>query len=433
MPLMGSTARIVITGRGALCASGLDPDSILDSILEGTSSIRAITAWESSSWPCRTAGVITARTRDLLNDRKLLKLIKPSDVYGIYAAEQALEAANISAFRNSLQVEQAEAFADQFAIFVGSSGPGYNTQYDFFDLIEESQSAMKSFGEKLGESVNPMWLLRNLPNNVLCHVGIRNNLKGTNGCITDHSTSGSLALIEAFEALRIGDADRAVAIGHEAPVEPQTVLYYQSLGLLAPEQLLPFDRQRQGSILGDGAAALVLETEQAAAERRAPILGEILGKGMSCEATGLLPIRADGDGVVRAIRLAMQQANLEPEQIGMVVCHGNGTPASDHSEGLALRSVFGAHCPPITSFKWAFGHLIAASGSIDAVLCLEALKRGVVPRIGSLQELDPALADLPLATEHQQPRSDIGLVLSRGFGGRDAAIIIKASDQATAQ
>lgn len=430
---MAAPARIVITGRGALCAAGLDADSILDSLLEGTSSIRAINAWESSSWPCRTAGVISARTRDLLNDRKLLKLIKTSDVYGIYAAEQALESASINTFRSSLEAERAEAFADRFAIYVGTTGPGYNTQYDFFDLIEKSQGAMKVFGKKLGESVNPMWLLRNLPNNVLCHVGIRNNLKGVNGCITDHSTSGSLALIEAYEALRIGDADRAVVIGHDAPVEPQMVLYYQSLGLLAPEQLLPFDRQRQGSILGDGAAALVLETEQAATERGAPVLGEILGKGISCEATGLLPIRPDGDGVVRAIRLALQQANLEPGQIGMVVCHGNGTPASDHSEGLALRTVFGADCPPITSFKWAFGHLIAASGSIDAVLCLKALQRGVVPRIGSLTELDPALADLPIASENQQPRGSVGLVLSRGFGGRDAAIIIKAPDQASPQ
>ncbi len=424
---MATPARIVITGRGALCAAGLDADAILDSILEGRSSISAINAWESSSWPCRTAGMITARTRDLLNDRKLLKLIKASDVYGIYAAEQALESANINAFRSFLPAEQAETFADQFAIFVGTSGPGYNTQYDFFDLIEELQGEMNHFGEKLGESVNPMWLLRNLPNNVLCHVGIRNNLKGANGCITDHSTSGSLALIEAYEALRIGDAERAVAIGHEAPVEPQTVLYYRSLGLLAPEQLLPFDRQRQGSILGDGAAALVLETEQAAAERRVPILGEILGKGISCEATGLLPIRPDGDGVVRAIRLALHQANLEPGQIGMVVCHGNGTPASDHSEGLALRTVFGTDCPPITSFKWAFGHLIAASGSIDTVLALTALERGIVPGIASLKTVDPALQDLPIATAAMQPVADTALILSRGFGGQNTALIIKGN------
>jgi 3-oxoacyl-(acyl-carrier-protein) synthase len=114
----------------------------------------------------------------------------------------------------------------------------------------------------------------------------------------------------------------------------------------------------------------------------------------------------------------------------MVVCHGNGTTASDLSEGLALRSIFGANCPPITSFKWAFGHLIAASGSIDAVLCLLALQRGVVPGIGCLNELEPALTDLPFAIGHQEPRNNIGIVLCRGFGGRNTAIIIKASDQA---
>lgn len=422
---MSSAPTVVVTGLGAICASGVDPDGIVQSILDGTVSITANRDWETDAWPCRSAGLINTPLKELIKDRKLLKLIKKTDAVGIYAAEQALQAAAVPQHQESLATEDSERFADRFAVIVGTGGSGYYTQYDFFGLIEESQHQLPIFGQKLGEHVNPMWLLRNLPNNVLCHVGIRNNLKGSNGCITDHSTSGSLAVIEAFEALRIGDADRAVAIGHESPVEPQTVLYYQSLGLLAEAELKPFDARRSGSILGDGAAALVLETEAAAQGRGAAVQAVILGKGCCSEATGLLPIRSDGDGVARAIRQALQQAGLEPGQIGMVVCHGNGTRASDQSEGMAIRAVFGTDSPPITSFKWAFGHLLAASGSIDTVLAIKALQRGIVPAIASLDQLDPSLEGLPFASAPMTPRSPTALVLSRGFGGRNTALIVR--------
>lgn len=422
---MSTTKRIVVTGLGALCASGNSPDAIFESIREEKVSIVENQDWDTTAWPCRYAGLIKASEKELIKDRKLLKLIKKTDVFGIYAGEQALESAAVNAYQQTLSSQEGEKFADNFGIYVGTGGSGYYTQYDYFSLIDEAQGELPAFGQKLSEQINPMWLLRNLPNNVLCHVGIRNNLKGTNGCITDHSTSGSLALIEAYEALKIGDADRALAIGHEASVEPQTVLYYRSLGLLAETCLTPFDVRRTGSILGDGAAALVLETEAAAQARGASIRAEILGQGCTSEATGLLPIREDGDGVVRAVQLALQRARLKPEQIGMIVCHGNGTPASDRSEGLAIRTVFGSASPPITSFKWAFGHLLAASGSMDAVLAIRALEQGIVPRIASLTQLDPALEGLPIATTALRPRSNTALVLSRGFGGRNTALIVQ--------
>jgi 3-oxoacyl-[acyl-carrier-protein] synthase-1 len=410
---------------GAICASGRNPDSIFDAILNRESSIAEHDRWDTRHWPCRSAGVIDAPEKELVKDRKLLKLIKKTDVFGIYAGEQALQDASVHDYQQSLDQQEAEQFADRFGIYVGTEGSGYYTQYDYFGLIHDAHGDLQLFGKKLDEKINPMWLLRNLPNNVLCHVGIRNNLKGANGCITDHSTSGAQALIEADAALRIGDADRAVAIGHDSAVEPQRVLYYHSLGLLADVDLKPFDVRRAGSILGEGAAALVLETEEAALARGARIHAEILGKGCSCEASGLLPIREDGDGLARAIQLALEQAELDAHQIGMVVCHGNGTTSSDRSEGAALRTIFGSASPPITGFKWAFGHLLAASGSIDAVLAIKALQRGTVPPIAPLEQLDPALEGLPIATEVVEPRSDTALVLSRGFGGRNTALVIR--------
>jgi 3-oxoacyl-[acyl-carrier-protein] synthase-1 len=422
---MSPEHNIAITGLSAICASGNNPGEIFDSLLKGEVAISEIQGWDIERWPCRAGGVIGLTPRQLIDDRKLLKLIKKTDMIGIYAAEQALQSAGISGYRTTLDGSAEESFAERFGVYAGTSAGHYDTQYDFLPLIEEAKRSLQVFGEKLSESVSPMWLLRNLPNNVVCHVGIRNNLKGANACITNHGTSGSLAIIEAFEGLRIGDADRAVAVGHEAPVEAQTILYYQKAGLLTEASLTPFDAHRSGSLLGEGGAALVLETEQAAAERSAPIHGTILGKGCSSEAQGLLPVRLDGDGIVRAIHLALEQAGLEARQIGMIVCHGNGTKTSDHSEGVAIRTVFGAGTPPITCFKWAFGHPLSASGSIDTVLALTALERGIVPGIASLKAVDPALQDLRIATTAMQPVADTALILSRGFGGQNTALIVR--------
>jgi 3-oxoacyl-[acyl-carrier-protein] synthase-1 len=191
--------------------------------------------------------------------------------------------------------------------------------------------------------------------------------------------------------------------------------------------LRPFDVGRSGSAMGEGAAALVVETERAAAARGAPVLGEILGSGCASEAEGLLPIRDDGDGLARAIALALEDSGLRAADVGMIVAHGNGTRQGDVSEARALREIFGAAAPPVTAFKWAFGHLLAASGIIEAVLALAALRERTVPGIAALQRLDPACAGLAVSTSAQTPRSDVALVLSRGFGGTNAALAVRAA------
>jgi 3-oxoacyl-[acyl-carrier-protein] synthase-1 len=285
---------------------------------------------------------------------------------------------------------------------------------------------LPSFGRELEGTVNPMWLLRSLPNNVLCHIGIRYGLKGANACVTNHAVSGMLAIIEARAALAAGEADRAVAVGHDSPIEPQNVLCYQRLGVLATDTLRPFDERRSGSLFGEGAAALMLETEDAAANRGATIFAEITGSGYAGEAEGLVGIREDGDGVERAIGLALDDAGLQPAEVGMIVAHGNGTPRSDASEAHAIRRVFGAAPPPITAFKWAFGHLIAASGILETVIALAALRARVVPGIATLRRLDGAFAELPISTGAQASLSDVALVLCRGFAGTNAALAVRA-------
>ncbi|MBE2241365.1 MAG: 3-oxoacyl-ACP synthase, partial [Burkholderiaceae bacterium] len=420
--------RIVVTGSGAVCAAGMSPAEILATVLEGRSAIGPVTQWDTTGWPVRDAGEVpNFNPRALVEDRKLHKLIRRTDLFGLYAAGRAIEASGLLAHRATLDEAAAASFSDASGVYVGSGGGNYQNQYDYLPLLTEANGELKAFGEKLLDTVNPMWLLRTLPNNVLGHIGIRHGLKGPNACITNHSIGGLLAAIEAMQALRNGECDRAAAVGHDAPIEPQMMLYYERVGLVAREALRPFDVRHDGSQFGEGAAALVLETEASAAARGAAVLGEVLGGGAVCEAEGLLAIRDDGDGVIRSIEAALADAGLQPADIGMIVAHGNGTPASDRSEAAALRHVFGAAMPPVAAFKWAFGHLIAGAGILDAVLAIEALRQRCVPGTANFETLDPQCAGLPVSRAAQTPRSDIALVIGRGFAGTDAALIVRAA------
>jgi len=422
------SARVVITGSGAVCAAGLQPADILASVRAGTSSLRPIEQWDTTTWPTQVAGEIPGfNARTMVDDRKLHKLIRRTDLVGLYAAGRALDQSGLVAYRDALPPAQAALYSDRSGVIVGSGGGNFQNQYDFFPLMSETKGDLAAFGRELANVVNPMWLLRTLPNNVLGHIGIKYGLKGTNACITNHSVGGLLAVIESLEALRNAEADRVVAVGHETPIEPQMVLYYHDVGLLASDTLRPFDAERDGSQFGEGAGALVLETEASARERGAHVLGEVLGGGYATEAEGLLAIREDGDGPARAIEQALADAGLVPRDIGMIVAHANGTRSSDASEAAAIRRVFGAAMPPVTGFKWAFGHLIAAAGILEAAVALEALKANVVPGIGTLRTLDPACEGLAVSAQAQVPRSDVALVLCRGFASTNAAVIVRAA------
>jgi 3-oxoacyl-[acyl-carrier-protein] synthase-1 len=424
---MAVTPRVLVTGTGAVCGAGRSPDEILDAVQAGRSAIAPIRQWDTTGWPVRVAAEIADyNPNTLVEDRKLHKLIRRTDLLGLYAAGRAMEGSGFVGYRETLDPDAATAANDRMGVYVGSGGGAYQNMYDFFPLLTAAEGDIETFGRELGATVNPMWLLRTLPNNVLCHVGIRYGLKGANACVTNHVIGGTLAVIEATAALRAGEADRAVAIGHDAPIEPQMVFYYHRVGLIAADAVRPFDAGRDGSLFGEGAGALVVETETAAASRGATVLGEILGSGCATEGEGLFAIRDDGDGLARAIELALEDAGLRAADVGMISAHGNGTRQSDASEAAAIRGVFGSAPPPVTAFKWAFGHLIAASGPVETVLTLTALRRGTVPGVATLRRLDPACAGLPVSAQPQTPRSDVGLVLSRGFGGTNAALLVRA-------
>ena len=420
-------SRVVITGNGAICGAGAFPCSILDALLAGHSALAPITSFNAE--PFR--GGLAAEVLDydggkLLGDRKLLKLVRRSDVFGIYAGTQAIEQAGLTAWRTMLVDAEAAQYSDQTGCYVGSGGGSAQVNYDFFPLMAETQNDLSMFGRELSNMVNPMWLLRSLPNSVLCHLSIRHQLKGPNGCITNHATSGLLSLIESAWALREGDAQRVVVVGHEAPIEPQHLLYLDHAGLISNDILRPFDEKHDGFFLGEGAASLVLETEISAQERGVTVLGEYLGGGNASEGDGLFLVRRDGDGLSRAIEFALTDAQLTPADVGMIVAHGDGTQESDASEAKALLQVFGSEMPPVTGFKWAVGHLFAAAGLFDLAIGLEACRRRVVPGISTLEQLADSCAGLNVSKQARSPRSDVVMVLCRGFAGTNAAVLLRA-------
>ena len=224
---MTNPSSVVVTGTGAVCGAGMAPDVILDAIAAGRSAIRPIAQWDTTGWPCRVAAEIADfNPRALVDDRKLHKLIRRTDLVGLYAAGRAIEGSGIVGHRDALPAADAAVYSDRTGVYVGSGGGNYENQYDYFPLFAAAGGELPVFGRELANTVNPMWLLRTLPNNVLGHIGIKHGLKGSNACITNHSVGSTLAVIEAFEALRNGEADRAVAVGHETPIEPQMLLYY---------------------------------------------------------------------------------------------------------------------------------------------------------------------------------------------------------------
>lgn len=418
--------RIVVTGSGIVCGAGASVESVWSVLESGESAISEITGWDASKWPVKLGCAVAESNRDLVPERKLHKSISRTDMFGIYAGEKALEQSGLIEHRAGLPEEERPAFNDRSGIIVGSGGGDLRSNYDFLPLMTESGGDLPQFGSRLNSMVTPMWLLRNLPNNVLCHVGIRAQFKGTNACITNQIAGGLMSVAEAAESIWYGEADRCVAIGHDTILEPETVFYYDRLGLISHGLPRPFDASRDGIVLGEGSGAVTLEKAGDAEARGAPVLGEILGHGSVTEATGITGISDTGDGVARAVRLALDNAGVGPSEIGMICAHGNGTPASDSSEARGLQEVFGGHVPPVTSMKWAYGHLIGAAGIADLVMTLESLRRKVVPGIGTLTQVDPGLGSFPVSSDNRPATSDLGLVVSRGFGGMNVAIVVRA-------
>lgn len=420
---MSDKNRVFITGYGALTACGANPQEAWQAIQTGNSGIAPIEYWDLPGWQHVLGGEIKQfQPAKLLPDRKLMKVISRQDVMGIHAAIQAVEHSQFISYRDTLA--DSNCYNEQTAVYVGSPGNKYFQQYDFLKLVAESQDDMQNFSQHLFNEVHPMWLLRILPNNVLAYTGMTYGFKGPNHNFTNHAVGSMQAIIEAYHAIQMGYAQRAVVVGYDMGIEPQALFYYEKLGLISKNHLKPFDAQHDGTILAEGAAALVLESEASVAQRQGTCYAEIVAGGSSTEAAGLFSIEDSGQELAALLQATLQQANVAAKHIDLVVAHGNGNKKSDETEAQALRQVLPGSA--VTAFKWATGHTIAASGIVDSVLATLAMQHQQVPGIGSFERLADTCTGLNVSASHRRVENmQHAMIINRGFGAMNAALLLR--------
>lgn len=419
------TRRVLITGRSALTAAGANSDATWSSILAGTSGLSEIKGWDISSWTHRLGGELTQAPA--LPDRKLMRSMARQDIMGIQAAMQAITHSQCLEYRDTLSC--ATQFNAKTGVYVGSPGNKYFQQYDFLPLISKTNGDMADFAENLFSEVHPMWLLRILPNNVLAYTGMLHGFNGPNHNITNHAVSGMQAILEAYHAIKSGQIERAVVVAYDTGIEPQALFYYAKLGVISARYLKPFDLEHDGTILAEGASALVLESEASAAARQAACYAEVVAGASATEGAGLFSVEKTGNALATLLANSLKQAELSAADIGLVVAHGNGNPPSDCSEARAISHTFGDQSVPVTAFKWAMGHTLCTSGVLDTVLATYALRDQVVPGIAGLDSLSAECSGL---NARSCTRSLSGLshamIINRGFASMNAALVIRACE-----
>ena len=428
--MVSDISRVFITGFGAITSCGATADETWQSVLNGKTGIAEVAQWDLSSWDYRLGGEISDfQPATLLPDRKLIKVISRQDVMGIHAAQQAVEHSGMLAYRDTLS--SPDSFNELTGVYVGSPGNKYFQQYDFLPLVAKSEDNMRDFAGELFNEVHPTWLLRILPNNVLAYTGITYGFKGPNHNVTNHAVSSMQALIEAYQAIKRGYAERVIVVGYDMGIEPQALFYYEKLGLISSRYLKPFDVAHDGTILAEGGVALVLESETSAKARSATRYGEITGGLSATESLGLFSIAENGKPLAQLLTRTLQTADIRSNDVSLLVAHGNGNMKSDISEAKAIEKVFGRNqaAPPLTAFKWAMGHTIAASGILDTLLATMALQNHCVPGVANLNQLAESCAHLNMSAKTRSLESNRhAVVINRGFAGINACVVVKSCE-----
>lgn len=423
---MSELNRVFITGMSAVTASGQNAEDTWASILAGQYGLAEIQQWDLSAWSHRLGGEIKDfNPAKLLPDRKLMKVISRQDVLGIHAATQAVEHSQMLDYRATLS--SADTFNEETAIFVGSPGNKYYQQYDFLPLVAQSRGDMKAFAEQLTGQVHPMWLLRILPNNVLAYTGITYGFKGVNHNITNHAVSGTQAILEGYHAIQQGQAERAVIVAYDVGTEPQALYYYEKLGVISPDALKPFDKNHNGTILAEGAAAIIIESEASVRARNATCYAEIIAGGSTSEACGLFSIESDGESLSHLVSSTLKQSHIDPESVGFLIAHGNGNPKSDISEAHAIQSSFGEYAVPVGAFKWSMGHTLCASGILDTVLMSYCLRQHQLPGIANLNTIASSCNAINISSETRSldRNKPYAVMINRGFASMNACLVLK--------
>ncbi|MBU6260838.1 MAG: beta-ketoacyl-[acyl-carrier-protein] synthase family protein [Burkholderiales bacterium] len=401
--------RVVVTGMGCVSPLGLTAAATWDAMREGRSGIAPLAGLEARD--LRTAVAAQIKGYDALAhfDEKRLVLLDPVSQYALVAARQALAQAG-------LRIE-GEA-ADRAAVIVGTGIGGATTQ---------EQMARRLYLEG-NPRVHPMAIVRVMPNAPASQISLEMGFRGPAFAVASACASANHAFAQALALLRSGGADVALAGGVEACITVGTVKAWEAMRVMADDTCRPFSIDRHGLVLGEGAGMFLLETLEHARARGAEILAELAGAGMSADAADI--VMPDAGGAARAMRSALAQAGLAPQDIGYINAHGTGTPANDRTETQAIHAVFGAHARQlaVSSTKSMHGHGLGAGGAIELVAVIGALREGVIaPTINYLGP-DPA-CDLDVVPNVARERPvQAALSNSFAFGGLNAVVALRRCD-----
>jgi len=387
---------VAVTGRGVVTSLGEGADAFFDALAAGASGIVDGESRALDFDPERYMDPRVARRTDRFAQ------------FGVAAADQAATEAAL-----------ADCDPDRVAVIIGTGVGGLIT-------LQEQCESFLARGER---GVSPNFVPMMMPNAAAGAVAIRHGLHGPGFSVASACATGAHAIGEGMAMIERGAADVVVAGGAEAAMTTLCIAAFRRMGALSSEGVSrPFDARRDGFVMGEGAGVLILEREDHAAARGATVYGRIVGYGASNDAFDMVQPDEFGAGALIAMRAALDDAGVAPAEVGFISAHGTGTPINDRVESIAIRTLFGSDAPPISSTKSAIGHLLGAAGSTEALVCIEALRRGILPPTINYSEPDPE-CDLDYLTDGAREAPGVRLALSNsfGFGGQNACLAIAAA------
>lgn len=423
--------RVVVTGLGVVAPNGVGKEAFWSACVNGQSGVGPIRSFDASSHPVR----IAAEVNDFdvtpfvpAPHRKSLKIMGRAMRFAVGAAGLALRDSH-------LQLDQLNP--EKIGVVMGTGLVPVDLPEITPALVEASdengQLRSTELGKVGGDALFPLWILKYLPNMVAAHISLALNAQGPNSTITTACSAGTQAIGEGMRLIERGDADVVFAGGADSRIDPLMILAYTALGALSPcnrpphEVSRPYDGQRDGFVLGEGAGVLVLEELEHARARDATIYGEVLGMGTSFDAYAVTKPHPEGRGAAQAIRAALREARVNPGDVDYINAHGTSTRLNDLMETMAVKQVFGegSRALPLSSIKSMIGHLIGAAGAVEAAALALTLKQGVLPPTINQTQPDPqcdldyvpnAARDMPVT---------VAVSTSFGFGGQNAALVMR--------
>lgn len=405
--------RVVITGIGAITPIGNNAKDFWNGIKEGKCGVNEIAAFDTADYKAKLAAEVKGfKVEDYIDKREARRMDKYCQ-FAMVAADEAVKDAELN---------MEEVDSERFGVMVGSGIGGIAT-------IEEQHKKLMEKGPK---RISPFFIPMIISNMAAGNIAIKFGAKGICTTVVTACATGTHSVGEAFHNIRNGMSDVIIAGGSESSITPLSVAGFDALTALSTSTdskraSIPFDKERDGFVMGEGAGILVLESLEHALKRNAKIYAEIVGYGATCDAYHITSPAPEGEGAGRAIKLAIKDADIKEEEISYINAHGTSTPYNDKFETAAIKGVFGekAYEIPISSTKSMTGHLLGAAGAIEAIICAKALEEGFVPPTVGLTEKDEEcdLDYVPNVGREQE----LKYVLSNslGFGGHNAVIVLK--------